>query len=362
MRKKDIFIAILAGGKGERLWPKSRVRFPKHNIRLLGKRTIIQNTLERARKIAPGNTFIVANKDSFPSIKNQLKNFERRRIVIEPFGRNTAPAIGLAALLTFKENKDSSLIVMPSDHLIGHNKKFFNILNAAIKEANKCEDIITLGVRPTSSKSAYGYIGIEKRPQRIFSKSSYKVVKFIEKPTPVIAKRLVSSGKFFWNSGIFIFKTSAMLSILKKHMPILYRALMALPDIKDKYRFERELRRLYRRLKSDSLDYAILEKTKNIRVIPSDFAWNDIGSFDAIARLVNKDKDGNAILASHVGIDTKKSFITSAPNQLVGTIGVKDLIIVAAPDAVLVASAKGAKDIRKLVGRIKKKKEFLKFL
>lgn len=361
--KKDIFAAILAGGKGERLWPKSRLNLPKQNLRILTKGTIIQDAVRRAKKIASGNRFVITNRESLSNTIRQLKKFKIKRIIVEPIGRNTAPAIGLATLLTFRENSNSILVAMPSDHLIVDDKRFFDAIDTAVAVANKEDVIVALGIKPTSPESVYGYIGIEAGLSHLSSKNSYKVIKFIEKPRLLIAKKLMSNGRYFWNSGIFIFKTLTMLQLLKKHMPVLYRGLAMLPDVKDKHRFDRELERLYKKLKSDSLDYAILEKSsKDIRVIPSDFEWSDIGSFNSVARLVKKDRYGNAIFGSHVGIDTEGCVIFSDANHLVGTIGIKDLIVVVTSDAVLACRRQRAEDIKDLVERIKKKKNLLKFL
>ena len=360
--KKNIFIAVLAGGRGERLRPKTRCHLPKQNLKLFGKRTIIQDTLKRARKINPESIFIIACKENFQHIKKQFKTYANESIVVEPFGRNTAPAIGLATLLAFRKNEESSLITMPSDHLIGDNEVFFQTMKTEITEANKENAVLTVGINPTFAESGYGYIGIDTAFQKISPKRSYKIIKFIEKPDPAKAKRLISDGSFFWNSGIFIFKTSLMLSMLKRHIPSLYRGLMALPDIRYKSRFDTKLKKLYKNLKSESLDYAVLEKDRNIRVVPSNFVWNDIGSFNSIRRLLKRDSSGNIIFGSHMGIDTKNCVIFSDTNRLVGTIGIKDVIIVVTPDAVLVCDNKRAEDVKKLVGRLKKRKKFLKFL
>ena len=363
--KKDIFAVILAGGRGERLWPKSRISFPKQNLRLFAKGTIIQDTIERARKIVRGNTkniFVIATKENSFNTIRQLKKFRIKKIFIEPFRRNTAPAIGLATLLAFKENKNSTLVIMPSDHLIVDNKKFFNAINLAINEANKEEVVVTLGIKPASAESAYGYIGIDNRLSRTSLKNSYKVIRFIEKPSSLRAGRLILSGRFFWNSGIFVFKASTVLSMLKRHTPTLHKGLLRLSNIKDNYRFNKKLQRLYERLESESFDHAILEKSGDIRVIPSDFGWSDIGSFTSIARFVDKDDYGNAIFGNLVSIDTKGSIIFSDTEHLVGTIGIKDLIVIVTSDAILVCDKKRAEDIKKLVIKIKKKKSLLKFL
>ena len=328
----------------------------------MGRRTILQSAVERARKIARKNIFIITGKVNLPYTVRQLKKSKVKRIVVEPFGRNTAPAIGLATLLAFRKDKDSILIAMPSDSLISNEKKFSSAITAAINVADKQEVIVTLGIKPTTATSAYGYIGIDKRPSEIFAKNAYTVTKFIEKPDSERAGKLISDGRYFWNSGIFIFRTSAMMAMLKKYTPALYKGLIMLPDIKKRRRFDMGLKRLYTKLRSDSLDYAILEKSKNIQVIPSDFKWSDLGSFESIAGLAKKGKDGNVIFGKHVGIDTKESLIFSDTGRLVGTVGINDIIVVDTPDAVLVCSRKRAGEIKKLVGKIKKDKRFTKFL
>jgi len=362
MRKRHIYVGILAGGKGERLWPKSRAAFPKQNLKLMGKRSIFQDTFYRAMKIAKGNIFIITNKDSAPDTISQLKGFRDKTVVIEPIGRNTAPAVGLASVLAHRRDRDAVLIIMPSDHLIADSKRFFRVINTAVKEAMRTGSIITLGIRPHSASSAYGYIGIKDKTGRAASGVSYKIARFIEKPKSAKAKRLISSGRYFWNSGIFIFKASVMLSVLKEYMPVLYGGLRMLPSRKKKSRFNKELKKVYGRIKGRSLDYAVMEKSRNIRVIPSDFAWNDVGSFDSIARLAKKDKDGNNVFGEHVGVGTKGSVIFSDKGCLVGTVGIKDIIVVATADAVLVCDRKQAGDIRKLVAKIRKNRKLRRYL
>lgn len=362
MDKKDIFIAILAGGKGERLWPKSRAGFPKQNLKLIGEKTIFQDTFGRASKISPLNIFIITSKDNAPNIAGQLRLFKSKTIVAEPFGRNTAPAIGLASLLAHRKNRNAVVLAMPSDHIIRDDSKFFVTIRHAINEAKKTESIILVGIKPHSAESAYGYIGIDENISKVSPRHSSRITEFIEKPDLARARKLVSSGRYFWNSGIFIFKASTMLSVLEKHMPVLHGGLKPLPDLKKKSEFNRELRKLYAKLESKSLDYAVLEKSKKIRVIPSRFGWSDIGSFNSIVRMAKKDKDGNAVFGEHVGLDTKESVIFSEKGILVGTIGIKDIIVVATPDAILVCDKKRPEDIKKLVEKIKKNKRLKMFL
>ena len=360
--KKNVFIAILAGGKGERLWPKSRCCVPKQNLKFFGKRAIIQDTLSRARKIGPKTIFIITCKENFRHVKKQFKKYGNENIIVEPIGRNTAPAVGLAALLAFRKSEDAILAVMPSDHFIRGSKSFFRTIETAINEAGRKDAILTIGIKPVSPESGYGYIGIDAGSSKVSPKKSYNVVKFIEKPTFARAKKLLSDGSFFWNSGIFVFKARFLLSTLKRHMPFLYRGLTALPDIRHKGRFDAGLKKLYKAIKSESLDYAIMEKSSGIRMIPSSFIWNDIGSFNSIAHLLKKDANGNIIAGKHAGVDTKDCFIFSDINCLVGTIGIKGITVVVTPDAVLVCDNKKAGDIKKLLVKIKKRKKFLKFL
>jgi mannose-1-phosphate guanylyltransferase len=353
--KKKIFAAILAGGRGERLWPKSRSKSPKQNLKILSRKTIMQGACERAKRIASKNVLIVANRESIAGTKKEIKKLKTGNVIVEPFGRNTAPAIALATLLAHRREKESILVAMPSDHLIADIGKFSGAVNAAAAEAERTKAVITLGIRPSSAESAYGYIGMDRKPSGT-SKKSYKVTQFIEKPNRAKAKRLISSGRFYWNSGIFIFKTSVMLPLIKKYMPSFYRDLIGLPDLRQKKRFYRELKKLYLKIKGQSLDYAVMEKSRNIRVMPVYFRWSDIGSFNSIARLVKKDAYGNTVLGKHVGIDTDNCVIFSDSTNLIGTIGIRDLVVVADRNAVVVCEKNRAEDIKKLVKRIREKR------
>ncbi len=362
MQKTNIYAAILAGGRGERLWPKRRSAFPKQNLKLMGKRKILQDTIGRAVRIAGKNVLIITNKDNARNTVEQLKDVKGKTVIVEPFGRNTAPAVGLAAMIAYAKDRDSVLVVMPSDHLIADGKGFMRVINKAVDEAVRTGSIILLGIRPHSSSSDYGYIGIKGRVNSAASSLSHKITRFVEKPGPLKARRLIASGRYFWNSGIFIFKTSAMLSVLRKYMPVLYRGLEALPPATDGPRFNKGLRRLYGRIRGKSLDYAVMEKSRDIRVIPADFGWNDVGSFDTIARLTAADGDGNNIFGQHVGIGTRGSVIYSDKNRLVGTIGIEDIIVVATSDAVLVCDRNKAGDIRQLVAEIRKNQKLRRYL
>ncbi len=360
--RKGVFVAILAGGRGERLWPKSRMRLPKQNLRFFGKRTILQDTLRRAARIASGNIYVITSRQSLPHTSRQIRKGQVKEIIAEPVGRNTAPAIGLAALLAWRRNRDAIMVAMPSDHIIRGQEKFYTAVDTAISTARKEDVVVTIGIRPTRAESAYGYIELEKRPSRLRANKAYKAVRFIEKPSVKKAAKMIEENRYFWNSGIFIFKTSHLLLLLRRHMPVLYRGLVSLPEIERRRAFARSLRNLYRDIGEKSLDYAVMEKTEGIRVVPAGFEWNDLGSFNSIANLAKIDEHGNAVFVDHIGIDTKRSVVLADTKCLVGTIGVKDLVVVVCPDAVLVCDRNRVGEIRDLVDRMKKSRKYLKFL
>jgi len=327
---------------------------PKQNLTLTGKKTLFQAALARAKKIAGGGIFVITNKSGAASAADQVRGDKKCAFVIEPFGRNTAPAVGLVSLFSDRNSSDAVVVVIPSDHVIADENRFYRVINTAVAEADKTDSIILLGIRPHSASSAYGYIGVKERLGRVSSARSHEVTNFIEKPGRAKAARIISSGRYFWNSGIFIFKASAMLSVLKRRMPVLYKGLRALPSHKDKTRFKNALKVLYGKIRARSLDYAVLEKDEDIRVIPADIAWNDVGSFDSVAGLTRKDRHGNSLFGKHVGLESEDNVIFAGKDCLVGTIGVSDIIVVATPDAVLVCDRKKAQDVRKLVEKIGK--------
>ncbi|MBN1871406.1 MAG: mannose-1-phosphate guanylyltransferase [Candidatus Omnitrophica bacterium] len=356
------YVAILAGGRGERLWPKSRVVCPKQNLRIIGKRSIVEDAVRRAKRIASGNVFIVTNKESIGNAPRDVRRMGKRRLIVEPFGRNTAPAIGLAALLAHREDRDAVLVAMPSDHIVLDNKRFYRSIGIAVKEARDRRAIITMGIKPDSPRSSYGYIGVVDKVYKIPADSSYKVLRFVEKPTVGKAKAMLKSNRFLWNSGIFVFKTSVLLDALRIHVPRLYRGLNSLPDIREKRIFDKRLNTLYKNIEGDSLDYALMERYSNTRVVPSDFGWSDVGSFDSLYAILPKDKRGNAVLGSCATIDTENCLIYSTEKTMTGAIGLNNLAIVISEDAVLVCDRRRTEDVKLLVKRLKGNIEHQKFL
>ncbi|KKC30219.1 mannose-1-phosphate guanylyltransferase [Caldanaerobacter subterraneus] len=338
---------IMAGGKGERFWPKSRVKMPKQFLNLYGNKTMIQQTVDRLKKIMPvENIFVVTNIDYAAIISEQIPDLPTENILIEPMAKNTAACIGLAALHTERLDKDSIMVVVPSDHVIKDEEAYIEILKTAIEKAKAGDNLVTIGIKPTRPETGYGYIKFRKMTKEIINGNPvHKVEKFVEKPGYEVAVRYVESGDYLWNSGMFIWKTSSILRAIEKYMPELYKALENIRENFDSEDIERVLYEGYSKLESISIDYGVMEKAKNVYVVPGDFGWDDVGSWTSIERLYEKDENGNVIRGNVVAVDTKKCIITGG-EKLIATLGIEDVIIVDTDDALLICSKDKVQNVR----------------
>ncbi|MDH5175000.1 MAG: mannose-1-phosphate guanylyltransferase, partial [Elusimicrobiota bacterium] len=263
--KMVVKAVIMAGGKGERFWPLSRDRFPKQLVSLTGKKSLLQETVERIQPlIPPRDILVVTRRPLARAVERQLPQVPRKNIISEPAGRNTAPCIGLAAKMI---KGDAVMVVLPADHIIVPRGKFMDTLKRAVTLAGETEDLITIGIKPTYAATGYGYIEVgNKEKQGVFG-----VKRFAEKPDRKKAERFLKTGRFFWNSGIFVWKKSVILEAMRKYMPSLYRKLQMVSS--------KNIGKLYPKLPDISIDYGIMEKANNSLVIPADFSWEDLGSW-----------------------------------------------------------------------------------
>ncbi|MFO7815465.1 MAG: mannose-1-phosphate guanylyltransferase [Halanaerobiales bacterium] len=349
-------ILIMAGGIGARFWPLSRKEKPKQFLKLTNKdKTMLQCTVDRVKEMADiEQVFIATNNLYVDKISKQLPDLPEENIIIEPCKRNTAPCIGLASLYIERKYPGSTMVVLPSDHVIEDNEGFKDIINSAVSYAHKGENIVTLGIKPNKPETGYGYINLGEKVQEVDNNSIFKVNKFTEKPNHETAVRFFKDGNYYWNSGMFVWRTETILDKLKEHLPKIYEILKKISKSIGKPEETEVIDENFSCMNSISIDYGVLEKEKDIFVIPADFGWNDVGSWTALSEINKKDEDNNLINSDHVGIDTNGSIIYSK-DKLVTSIGIDNLIIVNTNDAILVCNKDNAQDVKKLRELLKEK-------
>ncbi|MBT4874178.1 MAG: mannose-1-phosphate guanylyltransferase/mannose-6-phosphate isomerase [Desulfobacula sp.] len=348
-----IIPVILAGGSGTRLWPLSRQLYPKQMIDIYNEKTMLQNTvlrIEGFEMIAP--PIIVCNENHRFMAAEQLReiNIDPLAIILEPIGRNTAPAIALAAFKAMKHEKDPILLVLPADHVIEKVMDFHAAIRAGIKEAEK-GNLITFGIIPDSPETGYGYI--KKGDLLESGTGASKIEKFVEKPDLATAKKLFDSGSYCWNSGMFMFKASEIIKELETHAPDIMMPCKGLIEagVQD-LDFLRLSREGFQDIPSDSIDYAVMEKTSKGIVIPFKAGWNDLGSFDALWQAGKKDESMNVIKGDVLTHDVKGSYINSE-SSLIAAVGIEKFVIVETKDAILVSPRDRVQDVKKIVKQLK---------
>lgn len=339
---------IMAGGAGTRFWPESRAKRPKQLLRLTGEKTLLEQTLDRlAGLVTAERTLIATSQTLAPEIARLLPGFDPRAIIAEPCKRDTAPCIGLAASLLLARDPEAVMVVCPSDHVIESTEQFQGALALAARlVAESPARLATFGIRPTYPAESFGYIergaGIAGAP------GVYQVTRFREKPKAAQAAEYLASGKFYWNSGIFVWRAKTIRDALAAREPEMVALLDAIAATAEKPQFAATFEREFAKAKSISIDYAVMEHATDVVVVEAPFAWDDVGSWQALSRLLPADAAGNTTSGRHVGLDTSGSIVRAGDDHLVVTLGVKDLIIVHTPDATLVANKHDEESIRRL--------------
>jgi len=354
---------IMAGGGGTRFWPLSRMSAPKQLVKITGEDVMINETIKHYDGVINReNTFIVTNaKQAELMDKVLFDEVDRKNILIEPMQRNTAPCIIYAAMTLKKLYGDAVMAVLAADHHIGNVKEYERVLKLAIDTAEKTDRIVTLGLRPTFPSTGYGYLKFNKEDP--VSGEVYDLEKFVEKPDLEVAKSYVESGEYLWNSGMFIWKASVILDYFKKLLPDMYEKM---ESIFDKLRTDDEkaaIEEVYPTLENVSVDYGIMEKAEGVYVIPADFAWNDVGSWDTLENVFDLDEKGNVRIGDTELIDCEGSvfFDRSSKTRTAAGIGLKDIVVVQTDDAILVCDKFRVQDIKKMVEKLKEegRKELL---
>jgi mannose-1-phosphate guanylyltransferase len=345
------YAIILAGGIGSRFWPLSRESLPKQFLRIAEKQSLIEATVRRIRKIIPeDNIFIVTNNIYLGTIKKQLRNFNipKCNIILEPRPKNTLPAISLCAQIIRLKDPKAKLIVLPSDHYIKDDLNFKFTIKKALTAAEE-GFLCLIGIKPNSPRLGFGYINVSNK----IDKDIFYVKSFKEKPQPKEAKSLLKMKGIFWNSGIFCFKAEVLLNELKTYLPTLY---YQINRIKQRY----DITKIWSKIKPISIDYGLLEKSRNLVMVVGKFNWSDLGSWDSLSDLLPKDRKNNTILSDCdcVSLDINNTLVCSYEHKrLIAALGLKDLIIVDTPDALLVCRKDKAQDIKRLVEVLKNKRK-----
>ena len=363
MKRSDFYPVILAGGRGTRFWPLSRKRRAKQLLALDGKRTMIQQTVNRLLPLAPvKRLWVITNDDHRRAIVRQLPTLRRLQVIAEPVGRNTAPAIGLAAFLLLRNDPEAVIGLFPSDHVIGDEKRYRETISRGVEIATAGENVVVLGVRPTRAETGYGYIetGGESTGR------AWRVRRFTEKPDGQRAGEFVAAGNYFWNSGIFLWSARTLVNALREHLPKTTALLERIAGSYGSRKFGSTLRRLYPRCENISIDYAVLEprsakgeQASDIFCLPAEFGWNDLGSWTALHEHHTakfKVADQNLIYGTgSFALDAEGNYIY-APGTFVAAVGVKDLVVVQTDDALLVTTRDRAQDVGRVVKYLDEKK------
>lgn len=351
-----IYAVILAGGKGERFWPRSRKHLPKQLLNIIDTKTMVETTIERISPLVPlDRIFIVTNEDIKKSLLSINLRIPSQNYLFEPIGRNTAPAIGLTAFNLSKIDNESIMIVLPADHHITEREAFLDCIKRAV-DISKRGYLVTFGIVPARPETGYGYIEMGEK----ICDGVCEVKKFKEKPSQKKASEFIKKGKFLWNSGIFVWRTKRIIEEFHHFQPEFSREMEMYIKIEDESKREKVLREIYERGEYISIDYAIMEKASRVAVVKASFGWDDVGSWSALERLLGKDKNGNTVVGDVISLDTKDSIIVSE-RGVIGTIGVSNLVVVHTEDATLILPKERSQEVKEIVRRLSDHKNLEKY-
>ena len=357
---KDRYLVIMAGGRGERFWPVSRQKTPKQLLKLLGKRSLLQETVDRVLPLVPlKNIFVITNEAQLPGVRKQLPGIPNQNLVAEPVGRDTCAAVTLGAALVGARSTTSVMAVLPADHVIREQKKFQQVLGDCFDLAGRGQAIVTIGIKPTEPATGYGYIQVGEplpAPQGV---KPYKT-------TFYRAQRFVNSGQYRWNAGMFVWGFVTITEGLQKHRPEMYVACQRWFKVANHpAKLAKVLAKEYPDIKKISIDYALMEHAQNVVVAAGDFAWDDLGSWNALARHLKLDGEGNCALADFIHVDAARNVIFDARTRNrtpIAVVGLRDSILVQTDDAVLLAHKSQSHKIKELVKKLEETKEYRKLV
>jgi mannose-1-phosphate guanylyltransferase len=354
------YALILAGGRGERFWPLSRRSMPKQLQPIVGERSMLEETVNRISPLTRRDRILIVTTRLLKKrITALFRDFPPENLLFEPMGKNTALAIGYAAICLQVRHPRAKMVVLPADHHIQDGPKFLNAVKVALDVAQS-KLLVTFGIIPDRPETEYGYIRLGKVIHSEDDVEVYSARAFTEKPNRKRARAFLDSGNYLWNSGIFVWRVDTILEAMREQMPQLHERLMRFRDSEERADGVMSLNRLYKESDSISIDYGVMENAFNVAVVKADFRWDDVGSWSALHRLKAKDEAGNIVVGEHLGEDTRESIIFSG-SGLVGTLGVSDLIIVRTENVTLVAKKSRYADVRRLVDKLYENEDLKKY-
>ena len=342
---------IMAGGQGTRFWPVSREKKPKQFLEIGGSRTMLQETAARFQPLlAAEDVYVVCGQRYVQQVREQLDQLREGQIIIESSARNTAPCIGLAALYLRRQFPDEVMAVFPSDHVIQDVAEFHQVLQAA-QELAREGWLVTFGIHPSYPATGYGYVQKGDLLGEFGGCAAYKVAGFTEKPDRSRAEQFLQEGKYYWNSGMFVWSIDRILTEMERHMPELYQALM---EMDGSWEDRVGMAKIYSGLEKTSIDVGVMEKSEKIAVLPCTLGWSDVGNWRALEQVAGSDGKGVTSNSPHVNIDSRDSVLYSSQGKLIALVGVQDLVVVDSPDALLICARERIEDVKRVVEDLEK--------
>jgi mannose-1-phosphate guanylyltransferase len=349
---KHTYAVIMAGGSGTRFWPLSRRKRPKQLLTLFGQDSLLEQTVARIQPVIPlGHIYIFTSDVILRKVRRLLPRIPSHQIVGEPASRNTAPTLGVAAHEIARRDPEGLMVVLPSDHIIAKPAVFRQVLGAACRVASTAGRSVVLGLKPTRPDTGFGYVRLGRREGKVAGHEVFPLENFTEKPTLAVARRYVSSGRYLWNGGMFIWKASTLIENLQRFQPEMASQLRQIADAGGVR--ARAFRQLYPKFQKISIDYALMEKISNIHALPADIGWNDVGSWAVVYELGKQDSEKNVRPSSSLSLDSHGNMVVS-PKKYVVTVGVQNLIVVETDDALLVCARERSQEVGKAVQELER--------
>ena len=342
-----VYSVIMAGGIGSRFWPRSREASPKQFLKVVGDQTLLQQTVHRVTPLIPADrTFVITHERYADLTHRQLPALATQQVLREPISRNTACCITYAAIRLLATDPDAIMVVLPADHLIQHQNRFLEVLATAVEAASVPDSLVTIGIKPTHPATGYGYIQFDASNEHV--DAVYTVRTFAEKPGISTAERFLDSGDFLWNSGIFVWRADAILANIRHHLPRMWEAFKGAAPHMNTPAEDTAIRTAYHRSPRISIDYGVMERAENVKVVPGSFGWSDIGDWRAVYALSKKNRHGNVLNGDVIVHDSSRCLVSGA-GRLIAVVGLHDIAVIDTEDALLVCHMDSTQHVKNVV-------------